>query len=120
MNFLEQLLALVSLILFVLCMSAPLKRTRWLNTHPLWHRILGFHTLYGIVLLITGLSHGVLAGKGTAMMTGKLAWMVLLILTLSSPLRKKMRDTSWRKLHSGLAFAACLLTLIHVIQAIIF
>lgn len=53
------------------------------------------------------------------MMTGKLAWMLLLILTLLTLVRKKTGQARWRKIHIALAVAACVLTVVHIIQAVI-
>lgn len=119
MNILEKILALASVLLLILCMLAPLKRTELAQKHPWIRRVTGFHTAYGIVLLVTGLAHGILAGSGPAMMTGKLAWMLLLILTLLTLVRKKTGQTRWRKIHIALAVAACVLTVVHIIQAVI-
>ena len=120
MNILEKALALVSVLLLILCMLAPLKRTEPAQKHPWIRRVTGFHTAYGIVLLVTGLAHGILAGSSPAMMTGKLAWMLLLILTLLTPLKKKTGSALWRKIHITLAAAACILTVVHIVQAVVF
>ena len=77
MNILEKFLALVSVLLLILCTLAPLKRTGLAQKRPWIRHVTGFHTAYGIALLITGLIHGALAGNAPAMMTGKLAWMLL-------------------------------------------
>lgn len=119
LNILEKILALVSVLLLILCMLAPLKRTELAQKHPWIRHVTGFHTAYGIVLLVTGLAHGILAGSGPAMMTGKLAWMLLLILTLLTLVRKKTGQARWRKVHIVLAVAACVLTVVHIIQAVI-
>ena len=70
-------------------MLAPLKRAELAQKHPWIRHVTGFHAVYGVILLATGLAHGILAGSGPAMMTGKLGWMLLLILTLLTPLKKK-------------------------------
>lgn len=120
MNMIEKLTALLSLLLLIACMLAPLKRTAWIRRHPGMKQVIGFHTAYGIILLFTGLIHGILAGRGAAMMTGKLAWMLLLVLTLLSPLKKRMKQNTWRYLHLTLAAAGCILVAIHILQALIF
>ena len=89
MNILEKILALISVLLLILCMLAPLKRAELAQKHPWIRHVTGFHAVYGVILLATGLAHGILAGSGPAMMTGKLGWMLLLILTLLTPLKKK-------------------------------
>lgn len=119
MNILEKTLALASVLLLILCILAPLKRTELAQKYPWIRRVTGFHTAYGIILLVTGLAHGILAGSGPAMMTGKLAWMLLLILTLLTPLKKKTGSALWRKIHITLAVAACVLTVVHIVQAVI-
>lgn len=53
------------------------------------------------------------------MVTGKLAWMVLLILILLTLFRKKMKTRSWNRIHSGLAAVVCLLVVIHIVYAIV-
>lgn len=126
MNIIEKLTALLSLLLLIACMLAPLKRTAWIRRHPGMKQVIGFHTAYGIILLFTGLIHGPFClevrspGRGTAMMTGKLAWMLLLVLTLLSPLKKRMKQNTWRYLHLTLAAAGCILVAIHILQALIF
>ena len=120
MNILGKILALISVVLLIFCILAPLKRTKLAQKHPWIKRLAGFHTFYGILLPATGLAHGILAGKNPAMMTGKLAWMVLLILTLLTPLRKKTGQTLWRRIHIALAVCTCALTVIHIAQAVLF
>lgn len=120
MNTLEKILALISVLLLVFCMLAPLKRTELAQKHPWIRHITGFHTVYGILLLVTGLAHGVLAGKGPAMITGKLAWMLLLILTLLTLLKRKTGQSLWRRIHITLAVTVCALTVFHIVQAVIF
>lgn len=71
-------------------------------------KIVGCHTLYGVVLLAAAFVHGILAGNKPGMVTGKLAWMVLLILILLTLFRKKMKTRSWNRIHSGLAAVVCL------------
>ena len=94
MNILEKMLALISVLLLILCMLAPLKRAEPAQKHPWIRHVTGFHAVYGVILLATGLAHGILAGSGPAMMTGKLGWMLLLILTVLTPLKKKQNRLS--------------------------
>ncbi len=117
MNILEKFLALVSVLLLILCTLAPLKRTGLAQKRPWIRHVTGFHTAYGIALLITGLIHGALAGNAPAMMTGKLAWMLLLVLTLLTLVKKKIKLAVWRKVHTALGAAVCVLVVVHVVQA---
>lgn len=116
----EKIPALISAALLIFCILAPLKRTRLAQKHPWIKRLAGFHTSCGVLLLASGLAHGILAGKGPAMTTGKFAWMLLLILTLLTPLRKKTGQVLWRRIHIALAVCACALTAIHIVQAVLF
>lgn len=120
MNMIEKITALLSLLMLTACMLAPLKRTAAAQRHPWIRRAVGFHTFYGITLLAAGLIHGILAGRGPAMMTGKLAWMLLLLLTILSPLKNKMKQNTWRRMHLTLAVLSCALVVIHILQALIF
>ena len=119
MNILEKILALISVLLLILCMLAPLKRAELAQKHPWIRHVTGFHTVYGVILLATGLAHGILAGSGPAMMTGKLGWMLLLILTLLTPLKKKTKQVVWRRIHIALGAAVCVLMVVHIVQSII-
>lgn len=117
MNILEKSLAFISVLLLILCALAPLKRTELAKKHPWIPHITGFHTAYGIILLVTGLAHGILAGSGPAMMTGKPAWMLLLVLTLLTLMKKKTKQTVWQRIHIALGAATCVLTAAHIIHA---
>ena len=45
-------------------MLAPLKRAELAQKHPWIRHVTGFHAVYGVILLATGLAHGILAGSG--------------------------------------------------------
>ena len=119
MNILEKSLAFISVLLLILCALAPLKRTELAKKHPWIPHITGFHTAYGIILLIAGLAHGILAVSGPAMITGKPAWMLLLVLTLLTLMKKKVEQAGWRKIHIALGAAVCMLVAVHVIQSVV-
>ncbi len=120
LNILEKTLSFVSVLLLILCALAPMKRTELAQRHTWIRSVTGFHTAYGIILLITGLAHGILAGSGPGMITGKLAWMLLLVLTLLTLLKKRTKQTVWRRIHIALGAATCILVVMHIIQAVIF
>lgn len=120
MNLIEKITALLSLIMLAACMAAPLKRSAAAQKRPWIRRVLGFHTFYGVTLLATGLIHGILAGQGAAMMTGKTAWMLLLLLTVLTPFKNRIKQTLWRILHLTLAGLSCFFVAIHIFQAVIF
>ena len=116
---LEKILALFSVLLLILCMLAPLRKSTLAQRHPLLRKIAGHHTLFGILLLIAALIHGILAGNTTGMISGKIAWMVLLILVLLSIFLKKRKSSFWNRVHTVLAMIVCVLVVIHVGYVII-
>lgn len=63
MMILERLLAAVSVLLLIGCMIAPLKKTAFAQRNPWVKKIVGCHTLYGVVLLAAAFVHGILAGN---------------------------------------------------------
>lgn len=118
MNIVEKLSAFTALLLLAGCMLSKAKRTAFAQKHAWIHRLTSFHTAFAILLLITGLLHGILAGNGTAMITGKIAWMLLLILALLAPLKQKTGKHLWLRIHNLLALSACLFIVIHIFQAL--
>lgn len=115
----EKLLALVSVLLLILCMLTPLRKSSLAQRHPLLKKIFSRHTLFGILLLIAALIHGILAGNTAGMITGKIAWMVLLILLLLSIFLKKRKSLFRKRIHTVLAVIVCVLVVIHVEYVII-
>ena len=117
MMILEKLLASAAVLLLIACMLAPLKKTAFAGKHPWVKRVVGCHALYGWLLLVAGLAHGILAGRQPGMATGKIAWMLLLVLLLLALLRNRLKASVWKLIHRGLSAAVCLAVAIHVISA---
>ena len=119
MILLNKLMILISILLLLLCILMPLKRSAAAKERPFLRSILRPHTIYGVLLLITSLIHGILAGSGPAMISGKIAWLCLLILLVLSFFRGRMQATVWKKLHRRLSILLCALVLIHIVHAIV-
>ena len=120
MILLNKLMILISiLLLLLLCILMPLKRSAAAKERPFLRSILRPHTIYGVLLLITSLIHGILAGSGPAMISGKIAWLCLLILLVLSFFRGRMQAAVWKKLHRRLSILLCALVLIHIVHAIV-
>lgn len=115
----EKIFTALTLLLFLLCIFYPLKRTAFVKNHPRTGAVLKLHNLWGILILAAALSHGILAGKGPAMISGKLAWTALLLLAVTAPLKKKMQAANWRRLHIILAAASTLLVVLHAAHAFV-
>ena len=119
MTILNLFMILISFALFLLCMLAPLRKSTAAQEHPSLKMLLRPHAVYGVLLLIVSLVHGILSGNKPAMMSGKVAWLCLLILLILSLFKKKMRTASWLRLHRVFGVLLGVLIAFHVIHAVI-
>ena len=119
MLILSRAMALVSLLLLLLCMGAARKNNKAGRKSPWLQKLLtgSGHGFCGIFLLLAGLAHGIAAGRRPGMISGKVAWMLLLVLVIFSLIARKRLSGPWRRLHRYLAIGACLLVAAHVICA---
>ena len=78
------------------------------------------HVLYGWLLLVIGLMHGIMAGKNPGMISGKLVWMVLLVLLLVACLKSRMKNSVWMFLHRSLSVVFAAGIVFHIAYAVIF
>ena len=78
------------------------------------------HVLYGWLLLVIGLMHGIMAGKNPGMISGKLVWMVLLVLLLAACLKSRMKKSVWMFLHRSLSVVFAAGIVFHIAYAVIF
>ena len=85
----KKLMSLISFILLVLCMLAPMKKNRALKGNKIVQVILKPHAVYGILIFMTSLVHGVFAGKKAGIMSRKLAWCCLLLLLVLAGYQKR-------------------------------
>lgn len=120
MQVFNHLIILICLILVVLCMAAPLQRSRYSFHPPFLQRLLHHHSLYAVSLLVLSLVHGFLSGKTDAMFSGKLAWTALLLLILLALPRKRFSSSVFRKIHGIGSCLVCILIGIHIIHGIFF
>lgn len=72
--FIEQLIIILSILLIILCLLMPLKND------GIYQKLLRYHKIYAIILLIFSFVHGLLADNRSAIITGKLSLLVLIIL----------------------------------------
>ena len=73
---------------------------------------------FALLLLMVSFLHGILSGNKPAMMTGKAAWLCLLILLAMSLFRKRMGTAAWLRLHRILSVLLCVLIAVHVVHAV--
>ena len=78
------------------------------------------HVLYGWLLLVIGLMHGIMAGKNPGMISGKLVWMVLPVLLLAACLKSRMKKSVWMFLHRSLSVVFAAGIVFHIAYAVIF
>ena len=74
---------------------------------------------FALLLLIVSFLHGILSGNKPAMMTGKAAWLCLLILLVLSLFRKRMGTAAWLRLHRVLSVLLCALIAVHILHAVL-
>lgn len=67
------------------------------------------HAVYGMLLLIVSFIHGILSGNREEMITGKTAWLFLLILLILSLFKKRMQSGTWLNLHRIFSVLVCTL-----------
>ena len=118
MTNLNLLMILLSFALLLLCMLAPLRKSAAVQKCPSLKMLFKPHGIYGVLLLIVSFLHGILSGNKPAMMTGKAAWLCLLILLALSMLRKGKGTAVWLRLHRIFSVLLCLLIAVHVVHAV--
>lgn len=119
MLILNKLMILISVISWILCILVPMRKSNKFQQYPLIQKILRPHAVYGIVFLIASLIHGILSGNQPGMVTGKLAWLFLLILLIISGLKGCLKNNIWILIHRVGSILLCLLIVIHIIHAMI-
>lgn len=115
----NKLLILISFLLLILCIFASFERSGLIRRQTFFHLLLKPHALYGVLLLITSFSHGILSGSHPAMISGKTAWLCLFLLLLFSLFRRRMKEETWLKFHRTFTVIFCLLLLFHIVHAIL-
>lgn len=101
------IITIICLILFLLCVLIPLNKN-----------ISRYHVPLAWILLIFSLIHGFTATKNGAMITGKIAWLILLIMIILTYAIKK-KSPKWRKFHTSFSIIFSVLVIIHIIYGII-
>ena len=96
------IITIICLILFLLCLFIPM------NNHiPLaWS------------LLVFSIIHGILETRNAAMITGKLAWLSLIVVIIFAYVLKR-NNLRWKRYHISLSIIFSILVVIHIVHAII-
>ena len=119
MTILNLIMIFISFALLLLCMLTPLRKSAAVQKRPSLKMLFKPHGIYGLLLLIVSFLHGILSGNKPAMMTGKAAWLCLLILLVLSLFRKRMGTAVWLKLHRIFSVLLCVLIAAHVLHAVL-
>ena len=119
MELLNHCLELICLLLLVLCMAAPLTKKPVCQRYPLVRAVLSLHGVYGCLLISLGLWHGILSGKAPAMITGKLAWLVLVLCILMAAVQKKWFRKSLKTSHFPASILVCTLLAVHILHGLL-
>ena len=101
------IITIICLILFLLCLVIPMNK-----------KISRYHIPLAWSLLDFSIIHGILETKNTAMITGKLAWLSLLVVIIFAYILKR-NNLKWKKYHILLSIIFSILVVIHIIQAIV-
>ena len=114
----NQVLVVICVVLLVLCMAVPLKKTGITRKYPWIQRILSLHIWFGWLLVMFGCWHGIVSGKAPAMISGKLAWMVLLGFMVVSTVQSKIGKKCMPKVHGGVSLLVIGLVALHAIHGL--
>ena len=106
LDLISHLLTAASLILLLLCL---LPRRRSMIRH----------VCYAIALTVCALLHGLMANDAPAMLSGKIAWIALMLLILSAVSRRMRTRPGWTKVHRILSACVFLLILVPILHAVL-
>ena len=99
----------ILILLFLLCTLEPVKR---LQLNP------KYYSIYAWLLLILSLIHGLLAEKTSASISGKMVWMILLLLIVFAYFRKKMPPSVWKTIHISFSVMLTIGIIAHITHAV--
>ena len=105
-------------LLVVLCLLSP-----WASSPgcpPALVQVLRLHNIYGVLLIILPIVHGLVAGRAAAMGSGKILWIFLVLMGLCELFRGKLPPKVSRRIHRSFALLVLFFTIAHVGQALLF
>lgn len=120
MMLLSRFLSLISVLLILLCLLIPLKKSSAAAGHKIVRALLKPHRLYALLLLVLSLAHGILAQRTPAMSSGKIAWLFILLFIIISFADRRIEKRQWSKIHRRLSATGCILIAGHIITAFLF
>ena len=116
---LDSVFAFASLALLILCMGAAVRSSVLLNRFPFLKTVRKHHVLCAVLCCICAFTHGILAGRAPAAISGKIAAMLLLLLiVLALPLRSSA-NRYWRRIHRTLSVIVIVLVAVDILHAVL-
>ena len=115
----NHIVILISIIFFILCSLASVKRLQIYKKIKVLSFITKYHAVYAWLFLIFSFIHGILAGNAPAAISGKIAWIMMCLLMILAYLKKKMSVSLWKKIHITLSIVLTIGILAHIIHAVI-
>src|SRR5699024_10649120 len=98
-------------------MGAAVRSSVLLNRFPFLKTVRKHHVLCAVLCCICAFTHGILAGRAPAAISGKIAAMLLLLLiVLALPLRSSA-NRYWRRIHRTLSVIVIVLVSVHILHA---
>ncbi len=116
----QTILTIICILCMFLCYASLLKRNSHCTHTSFLKKLLQGHSRYGIGLLVFSLLHGIFSPKSDAMISGKVTWLLLLILLLSTLLRKYVSPKIFKKIHLSLSLLLGVFIGIHIVHALFF
>ena len=108
----------ILILLFLLCTLEPVKRLQLNPKFRFLKFITKYHSIYAWLLLILSLIHGFLAEKTSASISGKIVWMILLLLIVFACFRKKMPSSVWKTIHISFSVMLTIGIIAHITHAV--
>lgn len=110
----------LSLICLILCMFCFLEafRKKIFFKKPFFQFLSKYHATFAWILCVLAILHGIEKGMQEATISGKITWMILLVLILSSLLKKQLKLTVYLRIHRILSIIFLISLCIHIIHAI--
>jgi len=101
------IITIICLILFLLCLVIPMNKI-----------ISRYHIPLAWSLLVFSIIHGILETRNAAMITGKLAWLSLIVVIIFAYVLKR-NNLKWKRYNISLSIIFSILVVIHIVHAII-
>ena len=111
-------IVLILILLFLLCTLEPVKRLQFHSKFQCLKSVTKYHSVYAWLLLILSLVHGFLA-KTSASISGKIVWLILLLLIVFAYFRKKMPPSVWKTIHISCSVLLTIGIIAHITHAVL-